>query len=120
MLVTHDRAGALDEERIVQHQELGVEDRREVPSGHTFDPGSDLFELLTRPLPGLVERRELTADVSRGDGEPDDLGPLNGHERRTNGDARRHADPGPVCRRVRLFHSNKLRYPRINRIWRIF
>ena len=76
--VADDGGRASDERRILEYQELRVEDSREVGPGEAGNAPADLVELLVRPLPGPLECGQLPRDAVRLDGKPDDLGPLDG------------------------------------------
>ena len=77
-----DRGRAAEQHRIVEHQDLRVEDGGEVRAPQRGDPLADLLELLLGARPGAIERRQLPRDPPGGDRKPDDLRPLNGDERR--------------------------------------
>ena len=53
---------------------------------------ADLLELLARPLPRPLERRQLARHAIQRDRKPDDLRALNRDQRRTDGHAGRDAD----------------------------
>ena len=84
--------GAADEHRIVEHQQLRVEDRGEVRPLQLGDAPSDLQQLLVRANARTLERGKLARHAIRRDRKPDDLRPLNRHESRADRRPRRDAD----------------------------
>ena len=86
-LVAHDRGRASHENRIVEHQQLRVEDGREIGAARCRNSTPDLLELRPGPLPGPLEGRELTRHAVRAHREAQHLRSLNGDERRANCDA---------------------------------
>ena len=79
-----------DEHRIIEHQQLRVEDRRQVGALELGDASADLLELLARSLTRALERGQLTGDAIERDRKPDDLRALNRDQGRTDGHTRRH------------------------------
>jgi hypothetical protein len=86
-LVAHDGGRASDENRIVEHQELRVEDGREIGAARRRDSPPDLFELRPRPLARTLQRRELARHTIGPDWKTQHLRPLNRHERGTDRDS---------------------------------
>ena len=66
-LIADDDRGAADEHRIVEHQELGVEDRRQVRALELGDAPPDLFELLvaTAAAPARARTAHVPRDPAR-------------------------------------------------------
>jgi hypothetical protein len=92
--VADDGGRPPDENRIVQHQQLSVEDRGEVRAASRRDPPSNLLELPARPLARAFEGRQLARYAVRSHGEPKYLGALDRYQRRAHCDTRRYADAG--------------------------
>ena len=90
--LANERLRAADEQRVVDEQQLRVEDRRQLPALQLGDPVADLPELLARRRAGPFERRQLPVHAPRRDGKPDHLRALNRDERGPDDEAARHAD----------------------------
>ena len=58
-LVADDRRGALDQHRVVEHQQLRVEQVGVVGAGRVGDPRLDVLDLLARSRPRLLQPLEL-------------------------------------------------------------
>ena len=61
-LAADDLRGARDEHRVVEHEELRVEERRELGSAPPGDAAADVGELFARAGPALFEARDLVVD----------------------------------------------------------
>ena len=59
--VAHDRGRASDQDRIVEHQQLGVEDRRKIGASCRRDPPANLFELSCATVGGPARARRAHA-----------------------------------------------------------
>src|SRR5439155_5261817 len=86
-LLTDDRAGAIHEHRVVEHQQLRVEHVRVFGPCRGGDPRLDLGDLLARSGPRRVETLDLPGDVPFGHAKP----PVA----RAARDDQRAADPNP-------------------------
>ena len=75
------------ENRIVEHQQLRVEDGCEIGATCRRDPPADLLELRPRSLPGPLEGGQLASYPIRAHRKTQHLRSLNSDERRANGDA---------------------------------
>src|SRR4030095_16361758 len=90
--VAHHCCRAPDQNRVVEHEQLRVENRGQIGAASGRDATPDLFELAARSLTGALERRELTRHPVWPDGKAQHLCPLNRDQRRPYGDAGRYAD----------------------------
>ncbi len=66
--------GAAQEHRVVEDQELRIEQRRQVAAGALGQPFADLAQLRVRALAGAIERAQFVVDPFRGNRETDDVG----------------------------------------------
>ena len=90
-----DRVGrAPDEHRVVEHQQLRVEEIGVLGAGGGGDARLDLLDLLAGAHPGGVEPLELALDEPGGHAEPDVARAPFEDERLADADARRHAESG--------------------------
>jgi hypothetical protein len=81
-----------DQERVIEDQELRIEDGRQLVTFQFRDLPADLLELFVRPGSRPFERGKLAGDAVRPDRKPDDLRPLNGDERWPDCGSARHPD----------------------------
>ena len=93
-LAADDRLRPRDQHRVVEHQELRVEEVRVLGAGGLRDAGLDLFELGAGPRPRLVQARDLAVHAAGRDAEPEVAGAAPKHERLADADAGRHAEAG--------------------------
>ena len=91
-LRAHDLGGARNEQGIVEHQELRVEERRQLRAAPPRHARANVGELLARPLPALLEPRDLARDAPDRDVMPQHPGALNQDDRAARHDAGRDAD----------------------------
>src|SRR5262245_7897910 len=91
-LVTDDRRGAPDENRVVEHQQLCIEDSGQIGPARGGDATANLLELSPRSLTRPLEGGQLTRHPVRTDRKAEHLRPLNCDQCRTHRDARRYAD----------------------------
>ena len=92
LLLAHDLFGASDQRRVVEHQDLRVEDRRELGAAGLGDARADVLQLMARLLARRLQHRDLALDPIRRNREPDRFGPQRQDDGAADGDARRHAD----------------------------
>ena len=93
-LFANERLSARHEHRIVEHQQLRVEQRGEVRAAPPCNPCTDVVQLLPRSLLALRQPFELVLDPDRRDPVPQNLCALNQDDRTAAHHARRHADAG--------------------------
>ena len=86
-LVTNDGGSPSHQNRIVEHQQLRVEDGREIGATCRRDPPADLLELRARSLPGPLEGGKLARDTIRAHRKTQHLRSLNSDKRGAHGDA---------------------------------
>ena len=76
MLGLDQLAGPAEEQRVVEDEQLRIEQRGQVVPGAPGEAVADLGELRVRPLPRLLQRRHFLADPLGRDREPYHLGAL--------------------------------------------
>src|SRR5207248_4639836 len=81
-------------QRIVEHQQLRVEHRRQLGTAAVGDPGADVGQLLAGPGAALAEPRQLVLDPALRDAVAQDLGALDEDDRPAGHHAGRDADAG--------------------------
>ncbi len=87
-----DRRGAIDQHRIVEHQQLRVEQIRVLGAGGSGHPLLDVLELLARLRARGIEARELDVDAAFRDAEAQVARAARHHQRASDADARRDAE----------------------------
>ena len=87
-----DRRGAIDQHRIVEHQELCVEQVRVLGAGGSDHPFLDVLELLARLRARRIEPRDLDVDAVFRDPELQVPRPARHHQRASDPDSRRDAE----------------------------
>ena len=93
-LVADDRLGAPDQHRVVEHQQLRVEQRRQLGAAALVQPAADVLQLLARVGLGLVQRRDFPLDALGRNRKAHHLGALREDDRAAEHDAGRDADAG--------------------------
>ena len=93
-LAAHDLGGARRKHRIVEHEELRVEERREIGPAAASDARADVGELLARPAAALFEAANLVGDARCGDLIAQHLRALDEDHGAARDNARGHADAG--------------------------
>ena len=93
-LLAHDLDGSRDDHRVVEHQQLRVEQRGDVGSAPPRHVRADVRQLLPRAAPALLQARQLVLDAARRDLVAKHLRPLNQNDRAPRDDARGDADAG--------------------------
>ena len=83
-----------DEQRIVQHQDLRVEDGRELVAAGLDHALADVVQLLPRLFTRGLQHGHLALDAIRRNREADHFGAQRQDDRATDRDAGRHADAG--------------------------
>ena len=92
--------GAADQHRIVEHQQLRVEDGGEIGALQLRDARANLLQLLARALARALECRQLARHALRRNRKANDLSALDRDQRRTERDPRRDANP------LQAFHDS--------------
>ena len=85
-LAAHDVLGAADQHLVIEHQQLGVEQRRQLAGRALCDAGANVLELLFGFCPRALERLYFAVDAIRRDREAhhfralgEDHGAAHGH-----------------------------------------
>ena len=87
-------AGPAEEHRVVEDEQLGVEERRQVVAGAVGQPIADLGQLGVRAPPRRLQRLYFLADALGRNRKAHDFGALGEDDGAADGDAGRDAEPG--------------------------
>ncbi len=90
--VADHRRSPADQRRIIEHEQLGVEQGCQVRPFQLGDAMPDLLELLARSLPRTIQRRQLPRDAIDSNRKTDHLRALNGNQGGADGHAWRHTN----------------------------
>ena len=83
-----DLGGTVDEHRIVEHQQLRVEQIRVLGARRFGDPLADVLQLLARLLAGLSQQLDFALDARRGNAEAKIARASPQYQRLANADSR--------------------------------
>src|SRR5262249_8554649 len=86
-LLADERGGAAHEHRVLEDEQLRVEDRGELRPTHLGDAGPDLLQLLAGARPCALERGELPCHALARHGKTNNLRPLDRDQRGSQRDA---------------------------------
>ena len=104
-----DLLGPADQHRVVEHQDLRVEQRRQLAAGPLREARADVLQLLPRLVARALQRLHFPVDAIRRDREAHHFGALREDHGAADDDAGRDADAGQA------FHNSSPKPPSTRR-----
>ena len=92
-ILAHEGLGSRHEHRVVEHQQLRIEQRRKLGPAPPTDAGTDVLQLLAGAEPALVKAAHLVCHALRRHTVAQHLRPLHEDDRTAADHAGGHADP---------------------------